>query len=296
MKELTTTSLMEYIKHAIDLESAVIAQNQIIVQYEEDSQRKKPTTLPEDIPWPDKPSDNNDNNWMAVICVVVVAALILFIIVNVSFLRLLLTGPVVAILLSFLEQNNQKDEEVKAEKMAEYNRECTIIDEENKARRKAYDGDLANWNASHSNGLNYLNSKLNESKAKLARYYSANVIFPKYQNLPALTTIYEYLLTGRCSGLAGPNGAYNLYEAEVRQNTIITQLSIIISQLEQIKYNQYTLYQEIKQIEYTTQLISSDISALNAYAYTLTQVASLNTFYAGIAAEATSAMAFYQTL
>ena len=92
--------------------------------------------------------------------------------------------------------------------------------------------------------------------------YAFDIIFPKYRNLVALTTMNEYLITGRCEKLEGPGGAYNLYESELRANMIISQLSQIIDSLEQIKQNQYLLYNEMKQINAT--LSSMDDSLNNA--------------------------------
>ena len=39
--------------------------------------------------------------------------------------------------------------------------------------------------------------------------------------MTAMCTMYEYFVTGRCDKLSGADGAYNLYETEVRQNIII---------------------------------------------------------------------------
>ncbi|MBR4711255.1 MAG: hypothetical protein IKP10_04430 [Clostridia bacterium] len=83
-------------------------------------------------------------------------------------------------------------------------------------------------------------------------YYAKDVIYPKYRALPALTSIYEYLSSGRCSTLTGADGAYNLYETETRQNIIIGQLSAVIENLEQIRTNQYVLYQEMRRINEST--------------------------------------------
>ena len=82
-------------------------------------------------------------------------------------------------------------------------------------------------------------------ESTLQTHYEQNVIFPKYRNMVAITTINEYLMSGRCFELEGPNGAYNLYEMELRQNIIIGQLSTIISSLEQVRNNQFSLYQEL---------------------------------------------------
>lgn len=72
--------------------------------------------------------------------------------------------------------------------------------------------------------------------------YSFNIIFDKYRNLVALSTFYEYFMAGRCETLEGMNGAYNLYENEVRLNAIITKL-------DEIKENQYLIYNKLRSIE-----------------------------------------------
>lgn len=86
--------------------------------------------------------------------------------------------------------------------------------------------------------------------------YAYNVVFPKYRNIVALSTFCEYLMTGRCATLEGANGAYNLYESECRADMIISQLSVVIESLEQIKQNQYLIYSEL-------QSIRSDLADLN---------------------------------
>ena len=75
----------------------------------------------------------------------------------------------------------------------------------------------------------------------------------------AITTISEYLASGRCYELEGPNGAYNLYEMELRQNIVINQLSSIITNLEQIRNNQYTLYQELVKANDTVEQVLSTV-------------------------------------
>ena len=75
---------------------------------------------------------------------------------------------------------------------------------------------------------------LSTSKKLLEKLYSQNIIHPKYRNLLAIAQIYEYLDTSRCTELGGPNGAYNLYEQELRQNIIIDKLDEIIYQLDNL--------------------------------------------------------------
>lgn len=94
--------------------------------------------------------------------------------------------------------------------------------------------------------------------------YSYNIVFGKYRNLVALSSFYEYLMSGRCSSLEGPNGAYNIFETEIRANQIISQLSDVINSLEQIKSNQYIAYSQLS--EMNTSLAKLDRSMDNAVA------------------------------
>lgn len=87
-------------------------------------------------------------------------------------------------------------------------------------------------------------------------FYDMNIIYPKYRSIVPLASIFEYLQSGRCSELEGPTGAYNMYESESRADIIICKLDDIISSLEEIKANQYRLYQEVKSI-------NASISRLN---------------------------------
>lgn len=88
---------------------------------------------------------------------------------------------------------------------------------------------------------------LTEQCGYIEELLQAKILFPKYNNIVAWSTMYEYFITGRVAELAGPNGAYNLYESELRANTIISQLDVIISELEEIKQNQYVLYETISE-------------------------------------------------
>lgn len=96
--------------------------------------------------------------------------------------------------------------------------------------------------------------KLIAAKNKL---YSFNVIFGKYRNLVALSSFYEYLMSGRCISLEGPGGAYNIYETEIRANQIISQLSDVVNSLEQIKNNQYMAYSQLHEMNVTLARLES---------------------------------------
>lgn len=96
-----------------------------------------------------------------------------------------------------------------------------------------YRNKLADQYARTSNMLN----QLYEVKAN-----GEYLLFPKYRNMVAIVMFIEYLESRRCSDLIGHEGAYNIYENEIRLNLIITQLNDVISRLDEIKDNQYYLY------------------------------------------------------
>jgi hypothetical protein len=94
--------------------------------------------------------------------------------------------------------------------------------------------------------LNTTKKPLAIAKERLEGLYRKDIIFPKYRNFIAINQIAEYIDSGRCTELEGPNGAYNLFESELRQNIIIDKLETVINQLEQIKQNQFYIYQAMR--------------------------------------------------
>lgn len=90
-----------------------------------------------------------------------------------------------------------------------------------------------------------ISKSLEETKDLLSTLYDKNIIFPKYRSLVAMSSIAEYLISGRCDQLEGMGGAYNLYEEEIRLNLIITQLNKVVESLEQIKNCQFLLYTQL---------------------------------------------------
>lgn len=92
--------------------------------------------------------------------------------------------------------------------------------------------------------------------------YGTGIVFGKYHDLAAITSFYEYLLSGRCETLDGVNGCYNLYEAELRANIIINKLDVIGDSLEQIKNNQYMLYSQLSQINTELRSLNSTTAAM----------------------------------
>lgn len=93
-----------------------------------------------------------------------------------------------------------------------------------------------------------LNKHQTESKTRLSEIYEKNIVFPKYRNLVALSSLYEYICAGRCDALEGHEGGYNIYETEVRLDRIVTQLDMVIARLDAIRNNQFVLFSAIQEI------------------------------------------------
>ena len=130
--------------------------------------------------------------------------------------------------------------------------------------------------------------------------YAYDIIFGKYRDVVALSSFYEYLMAGRCTALEGADGAYNIYEGEIRANRIIAQLDTVISTLEDIKQNQYLMYQELRNINATLTVLNSTMSkALTSIRNIEANTASMNGYMEHISknsdviAHNTAATAYY---
>lgn len=90
--------------------------------------------------------------------------------------------------------------------------------------------------------LNKIYSSKKKTQDVLFDLYSKGPVYYKYRRLPMISSIYEYLKSGRCSELEGANGAYNILEMEMRMNYIVIQMNQIIVSLDAIYENQRELY------------------------------------------------------
>lgn len=86
-------------------------------------------------------------------------------------------------------------------------------------------------------------------------------IYYKYNNPVALAKFAEYLESGRCDGLEGPYGAYNLYESERSMNAIVEKLDDLSKNLAQAMQGQFALYQGMQAMMNRIYDFSRDVSA-----------------------------------
>lgn len=96
--------------------------------------------------------------------------------------------------------------------------------------------------------INTLKNELAVANHKLTEHYNKNVIHPKYRTWLAVATIYEYLDTGICNNLTGPNGAYKFYEEDLRAQKIAGSVNELRIKAESACYMQTTLKREIDKI------------------------------------------------
>lgn len=110
--------------------------------------------------------------------------------------------------------------------------------------------------------ITILNASSSRTKGLLNKLYNNGCIYihPKYRNVVAIAQILEYYETGRRDCLEGVNGAYDLFETELRQNLIISNLSQIQKDLNVIQQNQRALYNELQS---TNNLLNSMKQEMN---------------------------------
>ena len=149
----------------------------------------------------------------------------------------------------------------------------------------------------------YMWKEIQEIKAEIIKVntamnqlYALNVIYPKYLDFVAITTFYEYFLTGRCDSLEGPTGAYNLYESELRSNIIINKLDSIIEQLDQIKDNQYQMFCVMNEISDTQKRMKMSLNEMVGEIRTISKTSKKIETLASITAYNTAKTAYYSRL
>ena len=133
----------------------------------------------------------------------------------------------------------------------------TKFEEERLAREKT----LQN---KYKDALHTLENCYKETRNTLEALYNKNIIYAKYHNnLVAICMFHEYFESGRCTTLTGHEGAYNIFETEIRLGIIITNQEIIMKMLDKIQRNQYSLYTAIQQINKQQNRIMSSLNNIS---------------------------------
>lgn len=122
----------------------------------------------------------------------------------------------------------------------------------------------------------FIDGEIKSLAAELFAVYGAidelnsfNIIYKKYQDFYVLCILYEYFLSGRVTELGGADGAYNLYESELKTDKILNKLDLIderletiISKLDDIKESQVVLYEAMKEADQGIQKLNDSMEKL----------------------------------
>ena len=165
-------------------------------------------------------------------------------------------------------------ENIRIEEIKKHNEEIIIKNEENKKNHKSAlklaQNQLNSVKETQSLIIAELNDKrdetdnfINDTKKTLETLYSLDIVFGKYRHIVAVASFCEYIISGRCDGLEGADGAYNLYESELRQNIILGQLDAVIKGLQQIRDAQYMLYEAINESNRIMQNIAYEMNSMS---------------------------------
>lgn len=224
---LSTSSLLKYLRMVYDMESSIYQQVKLIKQLSEIEPPLPPLPPPDQ----EKPTFKGGKLLMAIgLSSLSIAIVLLFFSSQYwsnAVSALLLLAGIVSIYNSFAGKAANK------ENVAQW--------EIDNARRREYTAAIAKRRYIN-NEVKLAEGKVVESNRFLEQIYSNNIIYPKYRNLPAISSFLDYFSSGRCSSLTGPYGAYNLYENEARLDGIITRLDNINTQLNRIQFHQQMLF------------------------------------------------------
>ena len=296
--------LLDYIKTAIDVETDIETQNQISAEYQTWIAAKEPILIKKE---PQKPAylDESGNDkgvagfGIGMGILMGIGGFLSMVAMPESLILIIFGLIVVALSIWMIKVGADRIRYIKEHNNNEaiaFWKRTEKIKSENEENEKRYYQNHTEWQKLREEIDKKLETPHQQSLDIREKLYARNVMYPKYQNLPALTSIYEYFITGRCEELTGPHGAYNMYEDEMRKDTVISQLSTVIANLEQIKQNQYMLYQQVKTIQKTASVIGNELAQIRGYTAALTELSAMNAYYNAVSARNSRIMTAYHLL
>lgn len=293
--------LLEYLKTAIAIETDIEKQSRIKEATLDEFKARTPILKQKEIPNSSKAAaefDDKTTCFRALICMGFVCLGLGLVLLPVSSKDGVIGIPIFCMAIGFIlliasyfyrakamkiwTQQAKLDEKVRND-----------VIEQNAHQKEVYSKQLTEWKNSKQRILNSMVEPFEKTNDIRNQLYAQGLIYQKYLNLPALTSIYEYFITGRCDDLTGPHGAYNMYEDEVRKDTVISQLNAVIENLDQIKQNQYMLYQQVKSIQQTTGAVLQELSQIKGYTIAMTELTALTAYYTALNERNSRIMTYY---
>lgn len=108
-----------------------------------------------------------------------------------------------------------------------------------------------------------LSQKHNETLNVLAQFYDKADIYITYRNIIAMCHIAEYLKSGICTELTGPNGAFMVFKYEMYEKKKIEQLDTIIRQLDQLHSDNQILNRSLHKIDSRVSELTDAVNDVN---------------------------------
>lgn len=117
--------------------------------------------------------------------------------------------------------------------------------------------------------IEMLEEQYKKTSDNLNKLYDYNIIHSEYQhNIVAISSFYQYFCKGITYSLSfdretGDDGAYKIFENEIRLGIIISKLDDVISKLKDISANQQALYDSITNANKKIQNLTSSVNNMS---------------------------------
>lgn len=223
------------------------------------------------------------------ICGLLVRIIVVFFVSSSGWLTFLIGGTIIGYIIAlilFLSDLKKAVKEAQDEKKA-YPEKLKEVERQKQNREEKIE-QKKNQLASIPSLISKSEQELKQTRELLKKYYDIGIIYPKYWGMVPICQIYEYLESGRCFSLFGPDGAYNLYESEVRSNLIISKLDDVIDKLDDLGAGQQMLANIIRDSNRKIDRLSQSFERIE-------ENTAMNTYYSSITAENTNYLSWIAT-
>lgn len=183
----------------------------------------------------------------------------IFIALIVGIASAIIIGPFVAMGIS---RNKQAEYDAEHKiRLEEYDRQKS--NDDNRVRHEMF------LKSQVQKEIDSLEAKYKESCTRLEDFYSYNIINKNYRhNIVAIASFYQYLEEKSTYSLefdqkTSDKGAYNIYREESQRGIIISQLSQVLTKLDQLMENQRVIQSILKDANRQINYLSSNINQMS---------------------------------
>ncbi len=271
--------MRDYLQIVLDMESNLYVQEKLIDGLKQEYRQLRPLAYPEEPTVPQPPQGKKSGSaapWIlaalagGIICVWLYGVEVPDSIASATFKKVVVTFwfslCIASVLCLYKGLGCLNNKSLEREQEARYEKETHLYEtkqeqfKEKMLKTRALNLRIEKQQAVLEANLHAVEKQHEESRSTLAQLYSANLIHPKYRNLSAVSTLFEYFDTRRYNTLEGPDGAYNRLEEEADRKQIILKLDHISEQLDAIRNSQHQLYLAVSEGNQRTESLLSAVS------------------------------------